>query len=357
MANKYSCQFFPICGGCNFLDLESQIYKNLKQENLARAIEAINYDFQNIRWIWLEQGSRRRIALQIDSKNNLGFFQTKTKKIIKIDRCNASEELISSIIPALQKLIENYERNLFTQIAVTLFDGGLDIMFKASKKLSFLQAQKLTQFGKSNKINISYKVQNEIFPIIILRKNQIFYDDFKIDLDGDVFLQATKSGLNTIINIIRNFLDQNKNIKSVIDLYAGFGAYSFGICDSVKSIFAVEGSESMVNLINKNASSNNLSHKIKAQTNDLVFNPIQKDEIKKFDLAIINPPRNGAAPQINEIAKSNIKNLIYVSCNPETFTRDAKILIDCGFKIIELTALDQFYATKHLELIAIFQKK
>jgi 23S rRNA (uracil1939-C5)-methyltransferase len=53
---------------------------------------------------------------------------------------------------------------------------------------------------------------------------------------------------------------------------------------------------------------------------------------------------------------SPLKNLIYVSCNPESFKRDAKILIDAGFKIKNLTAIDQFYATKHLELVAIFQK-
>jgi 23S rRNA (uracil1939-C5)-methyltransferase len=122
-----------------------------------------------------------------------------------------------------------------------------------------------------------------------------------------------------------------------------------------KEISAFEGEEKMIALINKNAAANNLA-KIKSSTRDLFLDPIRASELKKFELAIINPPRNGAAPQISEISKSSLKNVIYVSCNPESFKRDAEILIDSGFKITNLTALDQFYSTKHLELVAIMQK-
>ena len=60
--------------------------------------------------------------------------------------------------------------------------------------------------------------------------------------------------------------------------------------------------------------------------------------------------------QILKIAKSQLKNLIYVSCNPQSFVKDAQILFDCGFKISRLTAIDQFYGSEHLELVAAFKK-
>ena len=112
----------------------------------------------------------------------------------------------------------------------------------------------------------------------------------------------------------------------------------------------------MTDLISKNASANGLAQKIKAQMRDLFSTPLDKNELKDFDQVIINPPRNGATPQIIEISKSNLKNVIYVSCNPQSFKRDAQILIDSGFKISSLSAIDQFHATEHLELVAIFQK-
>jgi 23S rRNA (uracil1939-C5)-methyltransferase len=221
--------------------------------------------------------------------------------------------------------------------------------------LGFPQTQKLTNFAKEQNLNISYRVKTHVTPIFLARKNQIFYPNFKINLDSDIFIQATKSGLQSIIKIIRNFLEQNKNIKNIADIYAGFGAYTFAIQDLAKEISAFEGEEKMIALINKNAAANNLA-KIKSSTRDLFLDPIRASELKKFELAIINPPRNGAAPQISEISKSSLKNVIYVSCNPESFKRDAEILIDSGFKITNLTALDQFYSTKHLELVAIMQK-
>jgi 23S rRNA (uracil1939-C5)-methyltransferase len=154
----------------------------------------------------------------------------------------------------------------------------------------------------------------------------------------------------------RDFKRVLKQGEIVADIYAGFGAYSFAIQDLVKSISAFEGDEKMVNLISKNVAANNLGNKIKPETRDLFLNPLTKKELNKFNLAIINPPRNGAAPQVSEISKSALKNLIYVSCNPESFARDATILINSGFKIVSLTALDQFHSTKHLEVVGVFQK-
>jgi 23S rRNA (uracil1939-C5)-methyltransferase len=332
--------------------ISEKSYQQLKQENLQKTLG----DYcQNADWIWVGPHSRRKVSFQIDARNNLGFFAEKSNNLIEIEEDLLAEKEISALIPALKKFLKSQEEGIFTQASITLFDSGLDLIFNVKKSLGFSQMQKLTSFAKTENFNVSYRIKNDTTPVFVIRKNQIFYPDFKIDLDSDVFIQATKLGLQSIIKIIRNFLEQNKNIKNVSDIYAGFGAYSFAIQDLVKSILAFEGDQKMVDLINKNASSNNLA-KVKAEIRDLYCDPISKKELGKFDLAIINPPRNGASPQITEIAKSVIKNVIYVSCNPESFKRDAKILIDSGFKIINLIALDQFYSTKHLELIAIIQK-
>ncbi len=336
-----SCPYFPTCGGCDFLDLSEKEYRELKQKTLA--LEAT--------WIWIPPHSRRKVTFQIDNKNQLGFFTKKTNSIIEINNCFVAEKNISNFIPTLQNFLKNQEQNIFTQISATLFDNGLDLIFFIKKEMNFVQTQKLIEFAKSQNLNISYILKNNVTPLLQVRKNQIFYPDFKIELDSDIFLQATKQGLESIIKILRSEV-----APKVIDLYSGFGAYSFAISDLVKNILAIEGDKKMVDLINKNAIANNLHQKVKGQVQDLFNNPVTTKELNQFDIAIINPPRNGASPQIKEIAKSKIKKLIYVSCNPQSFARDAKILIDSQFKIIKLYALDQFYATKHLEVIGVFKK-
>jgi 23S rRNA (uracil1939-C5)-methyltransferase len=343
------CPYFSSCGGCDFLDLSDESYQKLKQESL-------DLKYQTADWIWVGAHSRRKINLQIGPKNEIGFFARRSKQITEIENCFVAEKKISDLILTLKNFLKTQDRNLFTNISVTLFDNGLDLIFTIKKELNFLQTQKLLGFAKDQNLNISYKIKNHVAPILITRKNEIFYPNLTINLGSEIFIQATKTGLESIIKIIRNFLKQNPNIKNIVDIYAGFGAYSFAIIDLAKSVYAFEGDEKMVNSINKNAAANGIANKLKAEVCDLFASPVVKRELNNFDLAIINPPRNGASPQILEVSKSSLKSLIYVSCSPESFDRDAKILIDSGFKIINLTALDQFYSTKHLELIAIFTK-
>lgn len=337
--------------------LSEKLYRESKKKNLENLLGKF---CSNIDWIWIGAHSRRKVTFQIDGKNHLGFFAEKSHNVVEIDEDPLAEKEISQLIPCLKNFLKNQEQNFYTQAMVTLFDSGLDVILTATKTLDFSQAKKLTDFAKSQNFNISLRVKNNITPIFLTRKNQIFYSNFKIDLDSDIFIQATKAGLESIIKIIQSTiqvpLSRGVGGLHVADIYAGFGAYSFAIQDLVKSISAFEGDEKMVALISKNVAANNLGNKIKSEMRDLFVNPLTKKELNKFTLAIINPPRNGAAPQVSEISKSALKNLIYVSCNPESFARDATTLINSGFKISTITALDQFYSTKHLEVVGVFQK-
>lgn len=366
---KTECQFFGKCGGCDFLNLSNQDYHNLKKERLEKTLSnKISYDFKSIDYFWVGEKSRRKITLQIDRQNRIGFFKKKSNDLVEIDSCFIAEEKLSQLIQPLRKFIKSQERNLFTKASITLFDNVIDIVFYVKKEVSFEQAQKIISFAQENTreniVNVSSKLNKDLTPIFLPRKNQVFYssihqDDsktLKLDLDSEIFIQATKKGLLEIIRNLREYLSSKTGIKEVADIYSGYGAYSFAIYDLVASVAAFEGNSQMADSVNKNAAQNALSHKIKAFTKDLFQNSISKKELKDFDLAIINPPRNGATPQIKEISKSNIENVIYISCNPQTFAFDAKILIDSGFKIKKLSALDQFHASSHLELIAIFER-
>lgn len=352
---KSPCNFFEICGGCDFLNLDQESYQNLKIDNLTADLQNL-LNLPDIDYIWVGPKSRRKIILQIDINNKVGFFAKKSNSIAEIDSCFVAEEKISLLILPLKKFLQQQEENLFTTLTITAFDNVCDLVFNIKRELNAAQIQKIISFAKEHNLNISSKLKNNLTPIFLSTKNQIFYSDFKINLSSEIFIQATKIGLESIVKIISDFCKEFKKPPKVADLYAGFGAYSFAICNLVAKIHAFEGDLTMVDSINNNASLNNLGNKIKATSLDLFNSAVTSKELKEFDLAIINPPRNGASPQVREIAKSNLKNVIYVSCNPVSFAVDAKILIDSGFKITKLTALDQFYSTKHLELISIFKR-
>jgi len=360
------CRFFNKCGGCFYLDLSDSEYQKIKIENLKKDLvdilgsmnkEGDNDVLQKLDFFSVGAESRRKIVLQLDNKNKLGFFAKGSKDLVAIDACYVAQKEISLLILPLQSIFSNFETNVVSQISITAFDNILDVVFICARELNFSQTQTIMGFARTFKINVSYRLKNKITPILILQQNQIFYPNFKIDLGSDIFIQATKNGLHKITKIISDFI-KNKFDKKIIvaDIYTGFGAYSFGIVELTKEIHAFEGSEEMAQSIAKNATKNGFNNRVKIEHRDLMLYPVSERELLKFDLAIINPPRNGAGPQIHKIANSELQNLIYVSCNPKTFARDAKILIDSGFKITKLVAIDQFYSSLHLEVVGVFER-
>lgn len=347
------CRFFPACGGCQLLNNLDDEYKAKKKELLSSFLQPkITLNIQT-NWLWTPDRSRRKIVLQINSQNQIGYFAKGSRELVEIDSCYISTSEISDLIKPLAKLLRSMPLKLFKQAIITKFDNGINILLKAQLEVSFQDQQRLLKFAKNYHVNLSIQVHQELIPVLILRKNQIYYPNFKINLDPDIFIQANKIGSDYILKNIRSNLI---NARNIADLYSGYGSYSFGIIDLVDGISCFEYDEKMVDLIKRNSKANRLFDKILANHRDLELNPLTSKEIKAFDWVIINPPRSGAIKQIKEISKSEIKNIIYVSCSPKSFSVDAKILIDSNFHLKNITAIDQFYGSNHIELVAVFNK-
>jgi 23S rRNA (uracil1939-C5)-methyltransferase len=336
-----------------FLPENEEIYRQNKKNSLKKTLQDLAVD---VEFIWVGQESRRRVIFQIDNKNNLGFFKERTKELIEIDEYLLAEKSINLLIKPLKAFLKKQQQNFIHQVVLTSFDNGLDLIFRCHRKADLNEELKFINFAKEHFLNCSYEVKKNLIPLFFSRKNQIFCGDLKLNLEGDIFLQATKSGLEHIINFLRKEILAQKNIKKIADIYAGFGVYSFALSDLNASFSCFEGSQSMVDVIKNNAKNLQLSQKFKAQCRDLYDDPLTVKELAEFDNVIINPPRNGAEPQIKNITKSNISSLQYISCSPQTFARDAKNLIDLNYNIVNICALDQFYSTNHLEILASFIK-
>ena len=339
----------------NLIDLTH--YRQQKIIDLKKILQPIYQG--EIEFTWVGENSRRKITLQIDDKNNLGFFQEKTHDLIEINDYSLVTINIQKILLKLKDFIKTQEQNLFSQIVITDFDNGLELIFKSKFKnkraINFSQNQQLLKFAKDNDINVSIAIdQQKIEPIFIARINQISIANLNLKITGEVFLQATKLGLETIIDFIKKNIINDSNIA---DLYSGCGFYALSIAKFAKKIEAFEGENSMVEIINNNSKNLQLNHKVKGFCRDLFISPLSTRELKKYQTIIINPPRSGAKAQIKQIANcTDCQKLIYVSCNPQTFFSDAKIVIERYFKLTKIIAIDQFFLTKHLEVVAVFEK-
>ena len=164
--------------------------------------------------------------------------------------------------------------------------------------------------------------------------------------------ESEKEIVNTVLTQLSN-LNINKKLK-IIDLFCGLGLFSFYLYNKAEYITAIDCEKTSILNINKTAKENKIPITAKAQ--NLFVKPIPSKILNNYDLIIYDPPRETPINQIKEISNSNISYIIYVSCNPILFKRDAEQLIKGGYKIKNITPIDQFPLTHHTELIAIFTK-
>jgi 23S rRNA (uracil1939-C5)-methyltransferase len=148
-----------------------------------------------------------------------------------------------------------------------------------------------------------------------------------------------------------------KGCDTIADLYSGCGTYSFPLIRQSQRVSAYEGASEMAAAMNDACVAGDLDERIETTVRDLFADPLSAGELNHFDGIVINPPRNGALPQVQAISQSGVGKVVMVSCDPATFKRDAKALLDGGYTLTLAVPIDQFYWSRHLELVAVFERK
>ena len=96
---------------------------------------------------------------------------------------------------------------------------------------------------------------------------------------------------------------------------------------------------------------------IDAQARDLFRRPLSPHDLKGIEAIVFDPPRAGALEQTQQFAGTkSVSVVVGVSCNPTTFARDARVLIDAGFVLERVTPIDQFLWSTHVELVGVFRR-
>jgi 23S rRNA (uracil1939-C5)-methyltransferase len=189
-------------------------------------------------------------------------------------------------------------------------------------------------------------------PIAQQRLPQIRLGAIAVDLPHQSFLQPSVAGEQALQQAVMAGVGA---VGLVADLYAGCGTFSFPLGKRCK-VIAVEGAKSAVAALNHAARRALVSDRVTATVQDLDDAPLMPEQLKKFQAVVFDPPRAGARNQAEQLAKSIVPVVVAVSCNPATFARDARLLIDGGFRLTDLTIVDQFIWSAHVELVARFER-
>ena len=166
--------------------------------------------------------------------------------------------------------------------------------------------------------------------------------DFKATAEGEAVLVAA-------------VLDAAKGAKRIVDLFSGAGTFTLPLA-AHSGVHAVEGSEDMLETLDKGWRHGAGLKTVTTETRDLFRRPLEQDELDQFDFAVLDPPRAGADAQIATLCQSKIKRVVMVSCNPVTFARDAAALIGAGFELQWIDVVDQFRWSPHIEIVGSFTR-
>jgi 23S rRNA (uracil1939-C5)-methyltransferase len=337
------CRHYHECGGCAFQHLSDAAYYAVKQQQLIHAVTWAGYDPAVVKpCVQVGQHSRRRVQLKYEG-GKLGFYAKASHAVVALEECPVMEKALWEVVAELSSLVlgENGER----EISLSLLDHGVDMLLSAKQPPTEEERASLLAFAENaDLLRVNWQVGEELLPIVSRRLASIRLGETDITVPPDTFLQASKAGESAMVEAV---LAACKGRKRVADLYAGCGTYAFSLLAAGHKVEAFEGSGAMVDAMQSAGG-------VKATKRDLFKNPLTPQELTKFDAIVMNPPRNGAETQSHQLAASYVKKIVMVSCNPTTFSRDAAILRQGGYRLLSAVAIDQFYWSNHLEVVGVF---
>ena len=305
-----TCQFFNVCGGCKY-DFASPTYRDIKQA-LLRDINITTDP------IWIPVHSRRRADFAF-AGGHFGLFERRSKNIVSIDNCPLLCDEINNIIPFLQKLPWNGSGACL----VTLCDNGIDVAITSDVPYFSPEFRHSTE--RLPVIRISWNGR-------IIRQSDVpvvSFDGHPVEYPIGAFLQPTIISADILRKLV---LDAVQGFNKIADLFCGLGNFTFA---TNATGFDIVGT---------------------GIKRDLFKSPLTLKMLEQYDCVIMDPPRAGADAQSRILSASNVKRIVYVSCNPETFKRDSVVLQRGGYSIKQITPIDHFIGSLHWELFSVFEK-
>jgi len=356
------CPYFERCGGCSMQHLENKKYQTWKLDAIRTAFkhQGIKYtsnpEFENspkIDFIDAHGDGRRRVTLHIRfTKGRIlaGFMQARSRQLIDIEDC--------PILAPRLKNTPDIARGLAAPFASS--KQKLDIQFTATPEGLDCDIQGAGNISPKTHIVLSECVQKHQLARLTIdgdttlerRKPMMPMGSALVPLPPSSFLQATELGENTLASLVLKGVGK---AKKVADLFCGIGPFALRLATQ-SQVYAADSNIAMIDALKMATRFAKGLKPIKADARDLFRDPIYQDDLNAFNAIVINPARAGAHAQIQEIAASTVATVVYVSCDPKSLARDADILIQSGYQITQITAVDQFKYSNHVETVTVFKR-
>lgn len=347
------CPHYTHCGGCDLQHASPALYADFKRDLVVEALRRAGLDAPVHAMVPTAPGTRRRAvfsATRAGTRILFGFHEAMSNRIASIDTCLVLKGEIVSALPALRKLAEGLvARKGETRLTVTLAGTGLDIAVETGQTLSEPLRARATQIALSSdfaRLSVNGEIVIEPRPPVVLA------GDVPVLLPAGAFLQAV-AGAEA--EMARLALAHLQGCRQVADLFCGVGTFAFRLARH-HATHAVENDASSLAALDRAQRAASGLKPLTSERRDLFRRPLTAKELKRFDGVLFDPPRAGAEAQARQLAESSVRRVVAVSCNPLTLARDARILVDGDYRLTEVTPIDQFLWSHHVEAVALFER-
>ncbi|MFT5743033.1 MAG: 23S rRNA (uracil1939-C5)-methyltransferase [Paracoccaceae bacterium] len=347
------CRHFKSCGGCAMQHATNPFVANWKAEIVTRALSAHGIAV-DIRAVHTSQAQSRRRAKFAGKRTKngalVGFHTRASDTIISVPDCQLLLPSLRAALPSLEELtVLSASRKGEIGLTVTDSPAGLDVWVESDKLLDGPLRITLADFAQRHGFaRLAWGDE----PVVTINPPTQQFGRASVVPPAGAFLQATRDGEAQLLAAAREATD---GADRIVDLFAGCGTFTLPLAEDA-AVTAVESSGPMLVALDQGWRRAQGLKLIKTETRDLYRRPLEPDELRHFDAAVIDPPRAGAQAQIATLAVSTVRKIAMISCNPITFARDAKVLIDAGFAIQWIDVVDQFRWSPHVEVAASFTR-
>ncbi|WP_286830989.1 MULTISPECIES: 23S rRNA (uracil(1939)-C(5))-methyltransferase RlmD [Kordiimonas] len=354
-----ACQHFGTCGGCQLQFLKPDVYAAWVRDRTAMALAHHGFDASLVRDpIITPQESRRRVALKalrVASGVVLGFNARQSHQIVDAKECPIARPELTRLFAPLRALLVNIlPQRMAATVHMTVTASGVDLLIDAAKALDLADREALVDFANTHDIAaVHWQDQGFLDPVAIRREAVMDFAGARVPLPPAAFIQASDEGEAALVKAV---VDACAGHGRVADLFSGIGTFTFPLAKE-HQVLAAEGAKNALDAMQAAANVATGFKQIVAKHRDLFRRPLTTKELEMFEAVVFDPPRAGAKDQVEQLATSTVSRIVAVSCNPNTFSRDARTLADGGYELESVQPVDQFLWSPHMELVGIFSRK
>jgi len=351
------CRHFGDCGGCQLQHLSGEAYRRWKRAVVVEALAQRGVAAEVEPLLALSAATRRRAKFVAERRGGpiqFGFNARRSRRAVDVGTCLVLAPTLARLLPtiraALPAIVAEGQR---IELQVTALPRGADLLAIGGGALGAARRDALKALAATaDMARIAWRASEGAETEIVVERRAVVadFDGVGVELPPGAFLQASAEGEAAMRAFV---LEACGRAARVADLFAGCGSFAAPLARKAR-VKAVEGDPAACAAL-EDAARERADLRLKVERRDLERRPLLPSELEAFDAVIFDPPRGGAGAQAKQLARLGVPTVVALSCNPATFARDARMLLDGGYRLERVRPIDQFVFSAHVEVAAVFR--